>query len=118
MENQAELNKRREIADRLKSLRTAKGLTQEKMAVLLEISYTTYSKIENANHNLTLKNLMKIRDVLSIKTDLLLYGETDNDINFDEYIELASMLNAESLAVLQKNIRRILRLQSKQKFTS
>ena len=64
MEKKTELNKRREIADRLKMLRSAKGLSQEKMATLIDLSYTTYVKIENAQHGLSLKNLMKIHDVL------------------------------------------------------
>ena len=111
MGSQAELSKRREIADRLKLLRNAKGFSQEKMASLMDLSYTTYVKIENAQHGLSLKNLMKLRDLLSVKSDVILYGETDN-INFSEFIELSSFFNADSLMSLQNSLQKILEMRN------
>ena len=113
MGNQSELNKRREIADRLKALRAAKGITQEKMAALMDLSYTTYVKIENAQHGLSLKNLMKLRDLLSVKTDVILYGETDSDVNFAEYIKLAAFFNTDNLTALQNDIQKVLKIRKK-----
>jgi len=113
MGNQAELNKRREIADRVKTLRSAKGISQEKMAALMDLSYTTYVKIENAQHGLSQKNLMKLRDLLSVKTDVILYGDTDSDVTFDEYIELAKFFNADNLTALQSNIQKVIDIMQK-----
>ena len=113
MGNQAEINKRREVADRVKALRNAKGISQEKMAALMELSYTTYVKIENAQHGLSIKNLMKLRDLLSVKTDVILYGETDSNLTFTEFIEFANFFNTDNLTALQKNIQKVIEIKEK-----
>lgn len=52
------------FAVRLKMLREEKGLTQEQVAKLLNITYQTYQKIENPEKsNPTLKTILKLEKV-------------------------------------------------------
>lgn len=88
-------NDRLIIAKRLKEIRTAKHISQQEMAELLDISYGTYTKIENARQNITVMRLLDICRVLNISTDVLLKGEVDpsNTYNFDEFLKLCDLFS-------------------------
>lgn len=94
MRNIDDLKERVAIAERVQLLRNAKGITQKEMAELLEISYYTYVKLENATHGLTTKNIMKLCNILNVSADMILFGRTNNDsINFDEYVRCARLFS-------------------------
>ena len=101
-----------EIAKRISGLRSAKKITQEKMAELIDVSYATYMKIEHGGQNLTIRHLFNISRVLGISTDILLFGEIDktNNLNFDEYIKLSEIFSEESLEETAKKIMTILKI--------
>jgi len=64
------------IAKKLKTHRLKRGLSQDKLAKLADVTYTTLVKIESgANDNPTIKTLKKISDALDIKVDNLLCGK-------------------------------------------
>ncbi|MCI8628434.1 MAG: helix-turn-helix transcriptional regulator [Firmicutes bacterium] len=67
------------IIQRIKQKRKEKGYTQEKMAELLNISYSNYSKIENAVVTPTLERLVDISQILDMSLDYLVYGKQNND---------------------------------------
>lgn len=61
-----------ELGEKVSLMRTLKGLTQEEMAVKLNMSTTGYAKIERGETKLQNPRLEKIADVLGIAlTDLL-----------------------------------------------
>ena len=66
------------IIQRIKQKRKEKGYTQEKMAELLNISYSNYSKIENAVVTPTLERLVDISQILDMSLDYLVYGKQNN----------------------------------------
>ncbi|NDO47150.1 helix-turn-helix transcriptional regulator [Clostridium sp. ASF356] len=67
------------MIERIKQKRKEKGYTQEKMAELLNISYSNYSKIENAIVTPTLERLIDISQILEVSLDYLVYGQQNND---------------------------------------
>jgi len=108
-----EMQDRIEIANRLKTIRTAKGISQEKMAEEIGLAYVTYTKLENGAHNLTTKNVKKASKILGVTTDLLLFGNTGTDkFNFDEYIRCAKLFCPSNLDALAGAMELIKRLQS------
>ena len=61
------------LAENIKRLRTKKGLSQDKLAKLADVTLTTLVKIESgANDNPTIKTLKKIADALEVAIDDLL----------------------------------------------
>ena len=57
---------------RIKELRLAKGYTLENMAFELDISASTYRKVEMNETKLTLERLLKISKALSVELDDIL----------------------------------------------
>ena len=61
------------LAENIKRLRIKKGLSQDKLAKLADVTLTTLVKIESgANDNPTIKTLKKIADALEVAIDDLL----------------------------------------------
>ncbi len=61
------------MGDRMKSKRLQLGYTQERVAELTDISFSTYSKIENAIQSPSLDTLIRISIVLDISMDYLIF---------------------------------------------
>jgi len=55
-----------QIGNRIRKIRTEKGLTQREMAALTGIPYSTYSNYENNNREPNLEQLNKIANALNI----------------------------------------------------
>jgi len=111
MKNIDDLQEQMEIAERLQLLRNAKGFTQKDMAELLEMSYHTYVKLENASHGITTKNLIKVCRILNVSADLILFGFTGNDnINFAEYIRCARLLSDDGIGEIEDGVALIKKL--------
>ena len=92
----------REITDRIKKVRTIKKITQEEMAELLNITHSTYVKMENAFQNITIKHLMKISEILNVSADMLLFGNSgkEHPLDFNEYIMLMDFFKDKELEML------------------
>ncbi len=61
------------LSENIKRLRKQKGLSQDKLAKLADITLTTLVKIESgANDNPTIKTLKKIADALEVTVNDLL----------------------------------------------
>ena len=61
------------LSDNIKKIRKKKGLSQDKLAKLADVTHTTLIKIESgANGNPTIKTLMKIANALEVSIDELL----------------------------------------------
>lgn len=62
------------LAGRLKEYRKSKHWTQEKTAEMLDITYSSYSKIENGFQQPGIDLLIKMSDTFSLSLDYLLFG--------------------------------------------
>lgn len=63
------------MSNKLKSKRMQLGYTQEKVAELTNISYSAYSKIENAIQSPSLNTLIHISIILDISIDYLIFAK-------------------------------------------
>lgn len=71
------------LGNRIKSLRTAKGFTQEQMADRIGISRQKYARIENGANSITLDILAEIADILDVTAgDITKVLETEPAIAF------------------------------------
>lgn len=60
------------LSNNIKKFRKKKGLSQDKLAKLADVTHTTLVKIESGvNDNPTIKTLKKIADVLEVTLDEL-----------------------------------------------
>lgn len=71
----------KDIGKRVKRERDGSGMTQEKLAELVNISVTHMSNIENGNTKLSLPVLMDIANALGCDADALLFGNLNNNKN-------------------------------------
>jgi DNA-binding XRE family transcriptional regulator len=63
------------IANNIKRYRIKRGLSQDKLAKLADVTHTTLVKLESgANDNPTIKTLLKITKALNITLDTLAKG--------------------------------------------
>jgi len=66
------------MSKRIKQRRKDFGYTQEKMAEMLGISYSSYSKIENAFQKPSLDTLIGISVCLKVPLDELIFGQNES----------------------------------------
>jgi transcriptional regulator with XRE-family HTH domain len=61
------------LSRNIKSIRKKKGMSQDRLCKLSDVTHTTLAKIESGvNENPTIKTLQKIAKVLGVKIDDLL----------------------------------------------
>lgn len=69
------------IGQRIRKIRKARGLSQEKLAEKVGISTTHMSHIETANTKMSLPTFAEIASALDVRTDELLYDNRPEDRN-------------------------------------
>jgi len=101
-----------DISIRIKEYRVAKKISQEKMAELLNITFSNYTKIENAYQNVTVKHLKSISKVLDISIDTLVFGDEDkpNGLKFDDFILFSKFFDETKLEDTCDKIEKIIAL--------
>lgn len=62
-----------QLGQRIRKIRKSRGLSQEQLAELVDISTTHMSHIETANTKLSLPVFVRIAEALQVQADLLLY---------------------------------------------
>lgn len=62
------------IGERIREVRTGKGLTQTEFAMRLEICQPNVSNIESGKHRITVEKLLRIADALGVTASELLEG--------------------------------------------
>ena len=67
------------IGKRVKEYRGNKGLSQEEVAEMCNLSTSYISQIESGKKKASLKSLVKIGNILEIPTATLLNGNQDNE---------------------------------------
>jgi len=68
------------IGKRIREIRKNKGMSQEELADLLNISQSAYQRIENGDTNSWATHLEKLSEVLEIKPEDL-FSEENNNFN-------------------------------------
>lgn len=68
------------IGKRIKELRKRKGLSQEKLAEMCNVSVPHISRIESGNKHPSLECLVKLGNVLGGTVNTFLYGNQKNDL--------------------------------------
>lgn len=91
------------IGERLKRERLNKGLSQEELGKLINVSKVAICGYENGTKNPTMQNFIKLIDVLNIDSNYLLGRETtivsDNE---DEYVVKMSNEDIQIISELKK----------------
>jgi transcriptional regulator with XRE-family HTH domain len=64
------------IGDKIRGIRTLKGLSQENLAMMLELSLPAYADIERGKKDVTIKRLEQIANKLGVSlNDILAFGD-------------------------------------------
>ena len=66
---------KREIAERIRKIRKNNNMTQEKAAERLDVSISTYKKMEAASSAISVENLKRMKKEMNVSTDYILFGE-------------------------------------------
>ncbi len=64
----------KQFGERIKELRNAKGLSQEKFALSIDMDRTYYASVESGKRNISLNNIDKIARGLGISLEELFKG--------------------------------------------
>ena len=85
---------RKEIGDRIKSLRQDRRISQEQMALDLHISRSTVSKIETDGRITSLEILIQLSAYYHVSTDYILKGISDNTSVSKDLQAIVASLNS------------------------
>ena len=85
---------RKDIGDRIKSLRQDRKISQEQMALDLHISRSTVSKIETDGRITSLEVLIQLSEYYHVSTDYILKGISDNTSVSEELQAIIALLNS------------------------
>ena len=91
MVEEREQQRRIDFGDRLRRLRESKNIKQVDMARELSISPTSYMHYEQGKREPSIKNLIKIANILGVTTDFLIFSKSDKfwfleSIKKDSYV--------------------------------
>lgn len=95
------------IGQRIRNIRKAKGLTQEKLAELVDISLTHMSHIETGSTKLSLPVFVKIAQALHVSADELLFGnmQTARTIALHDIASLLEQCSDKDICILSDIIK-------------
>ena len=65
---------KKEIAARLREIRSGLGMTQEQFSEILELSVSAYKKIESGENQISIECLRKLEQKLKVSSDYVLFG--------------------------------------------
>lgn len=85
----------KEMADRIKHRRESLGFTQEGFCEAIDLSASSYTKIENAFQKPALNTLIKIAQHLDLSLDYLVFGDDEG--------RLQKPINMDIINVILKN---------------
>ena len=99
------------ISNRIKKRRKQIGLTQEQFAEMIELSASSYTKIENAFQKPALDTLVKIAEKLNVSLDFLVFGN-EHDIPTEQ--DLADIVfefaDVDSIIHVREVLNKIIRI--------
>lgn len=96
------------FSENLKTMRKAKGFTQEELAMRLSVVRQTVSKWEKGLSVPDADLLMRISEILEVSTSALLGGKIENEQDTDMVAEQLSRIN-EQLVYKSRYTRRLIK---------
>ena len=99
------------LGDRIRYYRTAAGLSQEKLAEIIDVSFQHMSNIETGKKGLSLETIMNIAHALDVSADQLLADslpQNKNDLN-----SLLLDCSPEEVSILVENFTGLKKVLSK-----
>lgn len=95
------------IGQRIRKIRRARGLSQEKLAEKVGISTTHMSHIETANTKMSLSTFAEIATVLEVRTDELLYDNRpeDRSVSINYITELLDDCTIQQVRIIEDIVR-------------
>ncbi|KJD39624.1 helix-turn-helix domain-containing protein [Paenibacillus polymyxa] len=107
---------RKQIGTRIRAIRNAKGLTQQKLADIASLDYRYIGALERGERNFSIDTLEKVLTALNVSISELMFSEehmtTDEMIRqeaIDEFVALTSRLNKEQIGILRRVSKEISR---------
>ena len=97
------------LQDNIRNLRKNRGLTQEELAIRLNVVRQTVSKWEKGLSVPDAEMLQKLADILEVTVSQLLGGEAEQQSQQDEIAQQLARIN-EQLAVRNRRSKRLWRL--------
>ena len=96
-----------EIGQRIRKVRKARGISQEKLAETVGISTTHMSHIETANTKMSLSTFVAIASALEVRTDELLYDNLpESRITSTTYImELLDTCTIQQIRIIEDIVK-------------
>ena len=89
------------IGSRIKENRLKKGLSQEQLGKLLNVSKVSICGYENGSRTPTLKTFLDITDILNMTPDYLL-GRDTSILSEEEYAYTGKKISAKDLEILKE----------------
>lgn len=74
----------KEFGSRIRDLRKKKGITQEQLSMMLNVSTNHLAKVETGSRCCSIELLQEISDCLNVGTDYLLNGNAPNNNHLRE----------------------------------
>ncbi|KAF6621554.1 transcriptional regulator with XRE-family HTH domain [Paenibacillus jamilae] len=100
---------RKQIGTRIRAIRNAKGLTQQKLADIASLDYRYIGALERGERNFSIDTLEKVLTALNVSISELMFSEehmtADEMIRqeaIDEFVALTSRLNEEQIGILRR----------------
>ncbi|MEK5262441.1 helix-turn-helix transcriptional regulator [Paenibacillus sp. FSL L8-0663] len=100
---------RKQIGTRIRAVRNAKGLTQQKLADIASLDYRYIGALERGERNFSIDTLEKVLTALNVSISELMFSKehmtTDEMIRqeaIDEFVALTSRLNEEQIGILRR----------------
>ncbi|MDR6778366.1 MULTISPECIES: helix-turn-helix domain-containing protein [Paenibacillus] len=100
---------RKQMGTRIRAIRNAKGLTQQKLADIASLDYRYIGALERGERNFSIDTLEKVLTALNVSISELMFSKehmtTDETIRqeaIDEFVTLTSRLNEEQIGILRR----------------
>jgi len=107
---------RKQMGTRIRAIRNAKGLTQQKLADIASLDYRYIGALERGERNSSIDTLEKVLTALNVSISELMFSKehmtTDETIRqeaIDEFVALTSRLNKEQIGILRRVSKEISR---------
>ena len=94
------------LGQRIRKLRKSRGLSQETLAEMLDISVTHMSHIETANTKMSFALIIKLSEILDVSLDYLVYDKDRNENSFSQQVaEITSNVSDKNKRIILDTIK-------------
>jgi len=96
----------KEISQRVKKIREYKGISQQELAKLLEVSRPTVSQIESGERKISAVELVKLAEIFNISVEGVLDFKKEPKVILEENLERKNLKDQIRVNVPQKNLEK------------